>query len=218
MIDSRRSRFGARQFALLQLALVCEAGQTTFPPLLGGDHARLDKEPFPFPRRTDRLALRWIAPRVLVIRVVFVVPFNMCLATGPLADNPEYFVARNRERVSGRDPAVRHLAERQILGESARGQIVDGAAQQREKRTARGVGPAGAPLEVSGNARACEGVLEQTRVVLRRSQRDRDPIEGDAAASLAEHPSCHLHALTPLAGRREHLDLVKGIGRWRSRR
>ena len=211
LIDARRFRLGSRQFLLLKLALVNETGQTTFPALLGGDDARFSQQPLPLPRRANGASLG-------LIRSVRLPLARLRTTLGPLTGDAEYFVARAGKRIGIGRSDLGHLAKREVFGKAARRQIVRRTPEQGEECAAGRMRAPCAPFEIRGHARALEGVLEQTRVVLGRPQRDGHPIEGHSAACLAKDSSGNFHTLTPFPWRRKQLDFLERIRRRRRRR
>jgi hypothetical protein len=71
-----------------------------------------------------------------------------------------------RRRYDGRAQRVelRNLREREVLREPSRRELLGGAVEKGEERAARGVRSLGSVLEVRGDPRAIEGVLEERRV------------------------------------------------------
>jgi len=110
------------------------------------------------------------------------------------------------------------LTEREVFGEPPRRQVVEGAGDHREKRAPGRMRSPGAALEIGGDAGTLERVLEQTDVLLRRPQRDRHPIEGDAPPRFVQNPARDLDRLAAFARRGEEFHLVDRIAVRRRRR
>jgi len=96
----------------------------------------------------------------------------------------------------------RHLRERQILGEPARGQSLGDAREQREQRASRRVRTRRAAREERRHVRAPERLLQVRRVVVLRRQEDRHAIERDAARRFRPDAARDLDALPRLTGPR----------------
>ncbi len=105
---------------------------------------------------------------------------------------------------------VGDLAERQVLGESARRESLGGAGEKGEKRPAGGVGTHAPPREVGGDRSASQRLLEMRAVLERRAEQDRHLIETRAAVGLLLQETRDLHALAAFAGRREDDDVFAG--------
>ena len=85
-------------------------------------------------------------------------------------------------RASGRAGRIerRHLAQREIFGETRRRATVAGAAKQREKSAARWVGSCGAAAEIMTDARAAQCFFDERLVLIHIAEQDGDAIEGRA--------------------------------------
>ena len=119
-------------------------------------------------------------------------------------------VGRRRPAVGVAGFGERHLAERDVFGESPRRQLLVRAGQQREQRAARRIGATGAAMKPGGNAGALERVFEHAEIGLRRAQQDRHLIERHAARGFLHQASRDLDRLSAFAGRREqHHGIVR---------
>ena len=135
-----------------------------------------------------------------------------------LAKSAEHLVVRRRKRAGRADGGgLRHLSQREVLGEPPRRQSVERAGDQGQKRPAGWMRAPRAALEVHRHAGALERVFQQAGIVLRRAERDRHAIERHAAARLAQDPARDFDRLAPFTRRREQLDVVERIGRRRHR-
>ncbi len=196
-----------------------ESLQPAHPPLAAADHRRVDEEPLPLPRRTERplengrgVAVRvWRSARLRRAghRLVSSTRGGSCregqlVIVGGHPGLPA--LGRRAAWIEGR-----HLAEGQVLREAARGELLERAVQQHQEGAARRIRAPRAPGEERGDARPPERGLEQRGVDLRRPQQDRDPIEGRAGPRLFQDPPCDLDRLAPLPGSGEE-DGVPGDG------
>src|SRR5262249_60753439 len=111
---------------------------------------------------------------------------------------------------------LRHLTQRQVLVEALRGQAFDRARQQSHKRPAGGIGTACAAIEVRGNTGSVAGVLEETEILGRRSQKYRHLVEWNAACRLIEYAPDDFDRLTTFSGRREQPNVTGTLPRRRS--
>src|SRR5206468_8217673 len=121
-----------------------------------------------------------------------------------ISERSKDLVSRRGERIRLRRAARRigNLAEREVLREAARREIVDRTAQEREVGAAGRMRTARATIEVDGHTGAAERVLEKRGVLLRRPYRDGHAIERHAAAGLAQNGTRDLDPLAPLSRRR----------------
>ena len=120
---------------------------------------------------------------------------------------------RNHSRICGGGGLgdARHLAERQILVEALGGQAVNAAREQRHEGAAGGVRPTGAAIEVHRHAAARARMLEQSEVLLRRTEEHRHLVERHAAAGLVQDAAHDLDRFPPFARRRKHHDVARAL-------
>jgi hypothetical protein len=211
--DPARLGFGAHELAALQLAFVRQPLEAALPPILTGHDTRLGQQAFPFPRRPKRAARRRVRP----FRVDrFFIGRDRGLLFRALAESAEHLITRRRKRGDrAAGGGLRHLAQREVLGEPSRRQPVERAGDQGKKRAAGWMRAPCAALEVHRHAGALERVFQEPGIVLRRAERDRHAIERHAAASLAQDPARDFDRLAPFARRREQLDFVERNARRR---
>jgi len=99
---------------------------------------------------------------------------------------------------------VGDLAERQVFGEATRGELLGGACEEREEGAPGRIGARRPAREVDGDLRSSER-LDDVRAVARCAEEDGHPVERRSGlGGLGEDEPRDLHALTALAGRREH--------------
>ena len=157
MIDARRPGLGARELAPLELGLVDQAVQPPRPAVAARDHARFGEQALPFPRRAEGARLDGRPGSASSDSSAAGLGGG---AVGRARRTPRRSTPETRRRAARPSP-IRHLAEREVLGEPARRQVLERAGDERQERAARRVRPARAALEIHGNAGALERVLEQ---------------------------------------------------------
>ena len=106
---------------------------------------------------------------------------------------------------------IGNLCEREILGESLRREFLDRAAQQRKKCPAGGMRAAGSTIEIRRNPGAAQRMLEDAKILLRRSDENRHLVEAHATRRFLEKPARDLDALAAFARRRKPHELARSI-------
>ena len=210
---ARRVRIVGPQLRQLHAQLVRQPVQPPFPALPAADDRRFDQQPLPARRRAER-------PREdrLVIVVGPILPGSIPAGRGFREEVEQRGLRRTRGHLGGavgRHPAAPiarrpaagvepgHLAEGEVLRETAGREMFRGAGKQRQEGATGGIGNAGAPGEPRPDAGAIERRFQQPGVHAGRPQQHRHPIEGHAAGRLCQDGACDLDRLAPLARRRE---------------
>ena len=94
---------------------------------------------------------------------------------------------------------IRHLGQRQILGESAGGEPFGPAGEERHQRAPGPVGARGAVREVDRYRSPTERLLEMRPVLHRRAEQHGHAVEPHAAPGLLQDPARDLDAFVGLA-------------------
>jgi hypothetical protein len=185
------------------------------PAVAPADHRRVDQQLLPAARRAQgAVAHRRLGRAVDGVGLLL----RARLAQG-LGDRPRHHLLVRRHpalrglrgcgRLAGR-VGVRHLGERQVLGEAPGREVLGGAGEQRREGAPRRVRRHRAAGEVGGHAGPPQRLDQVGAVLLRRAQQDGDAVEGDALVGQRVDASSQLDALAALAGRGDHGDLATG--------
>jgi hypothetical protein len=201
------------------MAFTRQTVQPSGPAVLAANDGRLDEEGFPFPRRTQGAGDNGNVVGIGLRVDLRLGPISSFAPTArSLAGGPEglVFGARPDLALRWRGAArveCRHLSKRQIFRKAVRGEPLDRARKQRQKRAAGRVGSLRATREVHRHVGTPQCVLQQARIDLWCPQHDRNLVEADALAGLVEHHAGNLDTLTSLTGRGEEADLVVRFAR-----
>ena len=196
-----------------------EAVQPAPPPILPAtNHRGFDDQLFPLPGRSqragdDRFLIR-IDARVAAglsvgPRIRGQVRRGIDVGVDLVGRQRRAFAARRlgRAHLGHR----RYLSERQVLVEALRGESLDGAREQRDKRPAGGIRTPRAAIEIHGDAAARARVLEQPEILLRRAEEHGHLVERHAGGGFVKHTPDDLHRLASLAGRRKQDDVARAL-------
>ena len=208
--NARRLRFVADERLELACQLRVEAPQPPVPSVAVVNELRVDQQVFPLPRGTQRARgnrVQSVAAGIggldLPDRLARGVRRLAVLFVGPVGPR----LGGGTRLVSGR-----HLAERQVFGEPASGQVLGRARQQRKQRPPGGIGPAGAAIEPRRDPGSRAGMFEEPDVLLRRSHEHGHLVEAHAVGGACEDSPRDLQALPAFAGCGEQLHRCVPLG------
>ena len=196
-----------------------EAVETTTPACLAvsarpsPDDRRLDDELFPLPRRSQRAGHHRFLVRVGEIGLVvggwwFVVRSWWLVFVDPRPETEGGTLGAGSWEL---EADLWNLPEREVLVEPLRGQSLDRAGDQGQKRPAGWIGAFRAPVEVDRNAAARARVVEEADVLLRSAKEDRHVVERHAPRRLVQHAPNDFHGLASFARRRKQRDVARAL-------
>ena len=114
-----------------------------------------------------------------------------------------------------------HLCEREVFRKAPGGKILDRATEHGQKRTTAGMWATCPTVEVRGDTRTCQRVLEHADVLLGRTNQHRHLVEPNTVRRFFQNAARDFNALPPFARRRKPDELPGSLSlgqeaRWKT--